>query len=336
MATLDTDIRQRVLDHLARNGVSARRFGKEALADSGFVASLKRGRRLRLDTADKVLAFMGEESIGPAFRCEVEAFLGVTRTKASVLGSEAVRNRSFVGRLRRGASPRLATVGRVRSWMAAQSSEAEAREIREIAGRAVPVRPAGPKTRVSGKKGENNMNDTDYMTTREAAAFLRLSARTLERYRVSGEGPRFHKFGNRVAYLRADVVAWAAERSRSSTSDDGAKRPRRKHGKNNDKNKKKRGTLPIAAVVISALILAAGIDPALASTDTTFQGPLDTVSGMVSGTGGQLAAALAVGAALVGSVLRFNAMQLLGAVGVGVAAGAGVGIVTGLVGTAIV
>ena len=49
-----------------------------------------------------------------------------------------------------------------------------------------------------------------------------------------------------------------------------------------------------------------------------------------------VAAALAVGAALVGSVLRFNAMQLMGAVGVGIAAGAGTGIVTGLVGTAIV
>ena len=80
----------------------------------------------------------------------------------------------------------------------------------------------------------------------------------------------------------------------------------------------------------------AGMDTALASTDTTFSGPLDTVSGIVEGTGGQLAAALAVGAALVGSVLRFNAMQLMGAVGVGVAAGAGVGIVTTLVGTAIV
>ena len=80
----------------------------------------------------------------------------------------------------------------------------------------------------------------------------------------------------------------------------------------------------------------AGMDGALASTDTTFSGPLGTVSGIVEGTGGQLAAALAVGAALVGSVLRFNAMQLMGAVGVGVAAGAGVGIVTTLVGTAIV
>ena len=156
MATLDTDIRQRVLDHLARDGVSARRFGEEALADSGFVASLKRGRRLRLDTADKVLAFMGEEPIGPAFRCEVEAFLGITRTKASVLGLEAVRNRSFVGRLRRGASPRLATVERVRSWMAAQSGEA--REIRAPAGRGVPARPAGSKTRVSGKEGDG-MNE---------------------------------------------------------------------------------------------------------------------------------------------------------------------------------
>ena len=93
-------------------------------------------------------------------------------------------------------------------------------------------------------------------------------------------------------------------------------------------------TLGVAAV--AAVAIAAGVAAALASTDTTFSGPLDTVSDMVSGTGGQLAAALAVGAALVGSVLRFNAMQLMGAVGVGVAAGAGTGIVTGLVGTAIV
>ena len=92
----------------------------------------------------------------------------------------------------------------------------------------------------------------------------------------------------------------------------------------------------LTALAVSALALLFGADAALASSDTTFSGPLDTVSDIVGGTGGQLAAALAVGAALVGSVLRFNAGQLLGAVGVGVAAGAGVGIVTGLVGTAIV
>ena len=85
-------------------------------------------------------------------------------------------------------------------------------------------------------------------------------------------------------------------------------------------------------VAIAAAAMFNGADIALATTDTTFDGPLDTVQDIVGGTGGQLAAALAVGAALVGSVLRFNAMQLMGAVGVGIAAGAG----TGIVGTAIV
>ena len=107
----------------------------------------------------------------------------------------------------------------------------------------------------------------------------------------------------------------------------------------NARNRESRGNraLRIVVLVLLALALAVlGIEFALAASDTTFAGPLSTVTDMVSGTGGQLAAALAVGAALVGSVLRFNAVQLLGAVGVGVAAGAGVGIVTGLVGTAIV
>ena len=93
-----------------------------------------------------------------------------------------------------------------------------------------------------------------------------------------------------------------------------------------------RGRMRAAAGVaaLAAVAVLAGPEVALATTDTTFDAPLDTVTDMVSGTGGQLAAALAVGAALVGSVLRFNAMQLMGA------AGAGTGIVTGLVGTAIV
>ena len=86
----------------------------------------------------------------------------------------------------------------------------------------------------------------------------------------------------------------------------------------------------------AALALLGSVDMAWATTDTTFAAPLTTVTDMVGGTGGQLAAVLAVGAALVGSVLRFNATQIMGAVGVGVAAGAGAGVVTGIVGTAIV
>ncbi len=101
-------------------------------------------------------------------------------------------------------------------------------------------------------------------------------------------------------------------------------------------NRTGKALLAAAATAVAAAALLAGPDAAFATTDTTFGGPLGTVEDIVGGTGGQLAAALAVGAALVGSVLRFNPMQLMGAVGVGVAAGAGTGIVTGLVGTAIV
>ena len=163
-----------------------------------------------------------------------------------------------------------------------------------------------------------------YLTTGEAARYLGLSPRTLKRYRVTGDGPVFHRFGGRVRYRRERLEEWAASRERVSTADDGT-------------GERPGSALRCAAILaLGAAALVAGTDPALATTDTTFATPLDTVENIVGGTGGQLAAALAVGAALIGSVLRFNAMQLMGAVGVGIAAGAGVGIVTGLVGTAIV
>jgi helix-turn-helix protein len=53
----------------------------------------------------------------------------------------------------------------------------------------------------------------------EAASFLRLSPRTLEKYRVIGGGPPFRKFGRRVFYSLADLEAWAARRICDSTSD---------------------------------------------------------------------------------------------------------------------
>ena len=73
-------------------------------------------------------------------------------------------------------------------------------------------------------KGDCDMGDDawQYMGTRELASFLGLSPRTLDRYRVSGGGPKFHKFGNRVRYARDDIEAWAAERRFSSTSDAGS------------------------------------------------------------------------------------------------------------------
>ncbi len=58
-----------------------------------------------------------------------------------------------------------------------------------------------------------------YLTNDEAAAFLKLSPRTLEKQRVIGGGPRFHKFGRRVVYAIEDLEIWASSRVCNSTSD---------------------------------------------------------------------------------------------------------------------
>lgn len=58
-----------------------------------------------------------------------------------------------------------------------------------------------------------------YLTNDEAAGYLRLSPRTLEKQRVIGGGPTFRKFGRRVMYAVADLDAWADQRSFEATSD---------------------------------------------------------------------------------------------------------------------
>jgi hypothetical protein len=64
-----------------------------------------------------------------------------------------------------------------------------------------------------------------YLPNADAADFLGLSPRTLERMRIDGRGPIFLKLGRRVVYARADLVAWAETRRRSSTSDLGQPAP---------------------------------------------------------------------------------------------------------------
>ena len=44
--------------------------------------------------------------------------------------------------------------------------------------------------------------------TEEAAAHVRLSARTLEGYRRAGGGPVYHRQGGKVLYHRADLDQW--------------------------------------------------------------------------------------------------------------------------------
>jgi predicted DNA-binding transcriptional regulator AlpA len=56
--------------------------------------------------------------------------------------------------------------------------------------------------------------------TPEAARYLGLAASTLEKLRLTGEGPRFIRIGIRaVGYSTADLDAWLGSRARLSTSD---------------------------------------------------------------------------------------------------------------------
>ena len=56
----------------------------------------------------------------------------------------------------------------------------------------------------------------------ELAARWTISARTLERWRWTGEGPAFLKIGGRVVYRLEDVQAYEQARQRHSTAERGA------------------------------------------------------------------------------------------------------------------
>jgi predicted DNA-binding transcriptional regulator AlpA len=60
-----------------------------------------------------------------------------------------------------------------------------------------------------------------YLRTPEAARFLGLSGRTLEKHRIYGTGPRYSKLGGRVVYRLDDLQAWVELGARASTSDPG-------------------------------------------------------------------------------------------------------------------
>jgi hypothetical protein len=73
----------------------------------------------------------------------------------------------------------------------------------------MPVKEAGAMTI---DRSAAPANPAGYLTTVEAADFVRLSPRTLERLRVQGTGPRYIKAGPgkraKVLYRIADLQEW--------------------------------------------------------------------------------------------------------------------------------
>ena len=56
------------------------------------------------------------------------------------------------------------------------------------------------------------------LTPDEAAAWLRSSERTLERWRSEGTGPLFVRLGRRVAYRLNDLETWVAQQAQQRTA----------------------------------------------------------------------------------------------------------------------
>lgn len=253
MNDLPKQFRDAVSAHLARTDVSATRLGARVLNDPSFVSRLMRGRMSTLATVDRVLMHMGLVPLGPVFRAEVDSFLRETGMKEYLFGMDAVSEPSFVPRLRKGTAPRLDTVQRVREWMAVNGPPL-GWEPAGMQDAFRPFRADGPILRADSRSGGENHNGANnggkhknerenrggkpsmkdrqqypcpqqqnphakFLDTREAADFLGLSNRTLDRYRVTGEGPVFHKFGSRIRYALADLQAWAAARRARSTSE---------------------------------------------------------------------------------------------------------------------
>lgn len=57
-----------------------------------------------------------------------------------------------------------------------------------------------------------------FLSTKQAAFYVGLSAGTLQKMRVLGGGPRFRKHGRFVRYHIDDLDAWSASRAKDSTS----------------------------------------------------------------------------------------------------------------------
>ena len=224
--SFDDALRESVMGYLRREGMSRTRFGRTVLGDPRFVDKrLNGGGSVKLDTADRIRDFIGAMPFRPVLCWEVEAFLVLTGSKPWAVGYQSVCQPSFVDRLRAGASPYLSTVDRVRGWMRTQVRAAERHDILAAVSEAISC-PAGAEPGLPpdfGLQGVASMNGHPILlNTEKAAAWLGLSPRTLECYRIRGEGPRFKKIGRWVRYVESDLAAWLVECTRVSTSDDGS------------------------------------------------------------------------------------------------------------------
>jgi excisionase family DNA binding protein len=61
--------------------------------------------------------------------------------------------------------------------------------------------------------------EQEFLTPKQAAAYLRVSKSYLDKLRVYGGGPKFLRFGRKILYRRSDLDRWVEQRCFGSTSE---------------------------------------------------------------------------------------------------------------------
>jgi len=70
-------------------------------------------------------------------------------------------------------------------------------------------------------RAANARKGSPFLNTAQAAFYVGLSRRTLEKMRTAGDGPRFRKHGRYVRYHIDDLDQWSKTHGQASTSDVG-------------------------------------------------------------------------------------------------------------------
>ena len=76
-------------------------------------------------------------------------------------------------------------------------------------------------------RATNAKKGSPFLNTDQAAFYIGLSRRTLEKMRTAGDGPRFRKHGRYVRYHIDDLNAWSLGQGKGSTSEAGSGGARR-------------------------------------------------------------------------------------------------------------
>jgi len=76
-------------------------------------------------------------------------------------------------------------------------------------------------------RATNAKKGSPFLNTDQAAHYIGLSRRTLEKMRTAGDGPRFRKHGRYVRYHIDDLNAWSLGQGKASTSEAGTAGARR-------------------------------------------------------------------------------------------------------------